>query len=190
MNRLWLAAAVICLGSTLPTAQSQQDLINDGKNPNNVLTGSMGYDRKNYSSLTQINPSNVKRLVPIWSTSLMNDVGELSAPVVYDGVMYIINGKWTFAIDVGTGRQIWRTQVDFDPAVQRVATFGAINRGAPAIYNGKLFRITIDNHLLALDMKTGKVLWNQPFADFKEGYTATGAPIVANRVVISGMPGP
>src|SRR5262245_42347625 len=62
MNRLGLAAAVICLGSTLPAAQSQQDLINDGKNPNHVLTASMGYDRKNYSPLTQINKSNVKRL--------------------------------------------------------------------------------------------------------------------------------
>jgi alcohol dehydrogenase (cytochrome c) len=189
MKRLWLAAAVICLGSTLPAAQSRQDLINDGKNPNNVLTASMGYDRKNYSPLTQINKSNVRRLVPIWSTSLMNDNGELSAPVVYNGVMYIVNGKWTFAIDVATGRQIWRTPVDVDPAVQRVAIFGAINRGAPAIYNGKLFRITIDNHLLALDLQTGKVLWNQSFADFKDGYSATGAPIVANGVVISGMAG-
>src|SRR5262245_46637440 len=189
MKRLWLIAAVVCLWSTLPFAQSREELVNDGKNSNNVLTESMGYDRKNYSPLTQINKSNVKRLVPIWSTSLMNDIGELAAPVVYNGVIYIINGKWTFAIDASTGRQIWRTQIDFDPAVQRVATFGAINRGAPAIYDGKLFRITIDNHLLALDMKTGKVLWNQPFADFKEGYTATGAPIVANGVVISGMAG-
>ena len=189
MNRLWLAAAVLAVLSALPFAQSKQELVADGKNTDNVLTESMGYDRKNYSPLTQINKSNVKRLVPIWSTSLMNDIGELAAPVIYNGVMYVINGKWTFAIDVATGKQIWRTPVDFDPAVQRVATFGAINRGAPAIYDGKLFRITIDNHLLALDMKTGKVLWNQLFADFKEGYTATGAPIVANGVVISGMAG-
>jgi len=189
MKRLWLIAAVVCLWSAPPAAQSQQDLASDGKITDNVLTESMGYDRKNYSPLTQINKSTVKRLVPIWSSSLMNDIGELAAPVVYNGVMYVINGKWTFAFDVATGRQIWRTPVDFDPAVQRVATFGAINRGAPAIYNGKLFRVTIDNHLIALDMKTGKVLWNQPFADFKEGYTATGAPIVANGVVISGMAG-
>jgi alcohol dehydrogenase (cytochrome c) len=190
MKRLWLvAAAVACLWSTLPSAQSKDELVSDGKNTDNVLTESMGYDRKNYSPLTQINKSNVKRLVPLWNTSLMNDIGELAAPVVYNGVMYVMNGKWTFAIDVATGAQIWRTPVDFDPAVQRVAIFGAVTRGAPAIYNGKLFRITIDNHLLALDMKTGKVLWNQPFADFKEGYSATGAPIVANGVVISGMAG-
>ena len=57
----------------------------------------MGYDRKSYSPLKQINTSNVKRLVPIWSTSLMNDLGELAAPTIYNGVMYVINGKWTFA---------------------------------------------------------------------------------------------
>ena len=75
----------------------------------------MGYDRKSYSPLKQINRGNVKKLVPIWSTSLMNESGELAAPTVYDGVMYVINGKWTFAIDVETGRQIWRTPVEMIP---------------------------------------------------------------------------
>jgi alcohol dehydrogenase (cytochrome c) len=189
MKRIWLLTALLGVWPGLGLAQTTEELVNDGRNTDNVTTQSMGYDRKNYSPLKQINTSNVKRLVPIWSTSLMNDVGELSAPTIYDGVMYVINGRWTFAIDVETGRQIWRTPVQFDPGVQRVATFGAITRGAPTIYDGKLFRITIDNHLLALDMKTGKELWNQTFADFREGYTATGAPIVANGVVISGMAG-
>ena len=80
----------------------------------------MGYDRRNYSPLKQINKSNVKRLVPVWSVSLMNDVGE-RAPTIYDGVMYVVNGKWTFAIDVETGRQIWRTP-DVDRASRSVAT--------------------------------------------------------------------
>jgi alcohol dehydrogenase (cytochrome c) len=65
----------------------------------------------------------------------------------------------------------------------------AFNRGAPTIYNGKLFRVTVDNYLQALDLKTGRVVWTQKFADWKEGYYATGAPIVANGVLISGMSG-
>ena len=65
----------------------------------------------------------------------------------------------------------------------------AFNRGAATIYNGKLFRVTVDNHILALDMKTGKEIWNQKFADSKEGYYATGGPIVANGVLISGVSG-
>src|SRR6185295_1174657 len=145
----------------------------------------MGYARQNYSPLKQITRSTIKRLVPVWSTSLMNDLGELAAPAVYNGVLYAINGKWTFAIDVETGRQIWRTAALLEPGSRGPA----INRGAPALYNGKLFRVTIDNHVLALDMKTGEQLWNQKFADAKEGYYATSAPIVANGVVISGMAG-
>jgi len=68
--------------------------------------------------------------------------------------MYVINGQWSFAIDVETGRMIWRTPVELESGVQR----NAYNRGAATIYNGKLFRVTIDNHVLALDMETGKVL--------------------------------
>src|SRR6516165_5668844 len=165
---------VLLLGSVSLTliAQTDQELANDGKNTENVLTQSMGYDRKSYSPLAQITRSNVRRLVPVWSTSLMNESGELASPTVYNGVMYVVNGRWTFALDAGTGRQIWRTPVEADPGVQRVAVFGAINRGAATIYNGKLYRVTIDNHLVALDLKSGKPVWNQTFADFHEGYTA------------------
>jgi alcohol dehydrogenase (cytochrome c) len=166
-------------------AQTTDELNTDGKNPNNVITQSMGFDRKSYSPLKQINKSTVKRLVPVWNTALSNEQGELAAPTVYDGVMYVINGKWTFAIDVATGRQIWRTPVRLEPGVTREA----ITRGAATIYNGKVFRVTVDNHVVALDMKTGKEVWNQKFADAKEGYYATSAPIVANGVLISGMAG-
>jgi alcohol dehydrogenase (cytochrome c) len=185
MKKIWLLTAALCLWPALGAAQTMEELVNDGKNTDNVLNHSMGLDRKSYSPLKQINTSNIKRLVPIWSTSLMNDWGELSAPTVYNGVIYAINGKWTFAIDVETGKQIWRTAVEPEPEVKRQG----ITRGAPVLYNGKLFRVTIDNHVLALDMKTGKQIWNQKFADAKEGYYATGAPIIANGVLISGMSG-
>jgi alcohol dehydrogenase (cytochrome c) len=185
MKNIWLCATLLGCGGALGLAQTTQELVNDGKNTENVVTQSMGYDRKSYSPLKQINKSNIKRLVPIWSTSLMNDQGELAAPTIYNGVMYLINGKWTFAIDVETGRQIWRTSVELEPGITR----SAFNRGAATIYNGKLFRVTVDNHVLALDMKTGEKLWNQKFADAKDGYYATSAPIVANGVLISGVAG-
>ena len=115
----------------------------------------------------------------------MNDLGDLAAPTVHNGVMYAINGRWSFAIDVETGRQIWRTPVKIEPGNKHIP----FNRGTATIYNGKLFRVTIDNHILALDLKTGKEIWNQKFADSKEGYYATGGPIVANGVLISGESG-
>src|SRR5512141_621653 len=114
-----LCATLLALCSAIGFAQTAQDLVNDGKNTDNVTVQSMGYDRKSYSPLKQINKANVKRLVPVWSTSLMNDQGELAAPVIYNGVMYVINGKWTFALDVETGRQIWRTPTEIEPGVTR-----------------------------------------------------------------------
>src|SRR5262249_13593799 len=187
MKKTLLMAMLLGLSPGLGSAQTMDELLNDGKNTDNVLTLSMGLARQNYSPLNQINKGNVKRLVPVWSTSLMNEMGELAAPVVHNGVIYAINGKWTFAIDVETGQQIWRTPVQVEPRNARVST--AINRGAPTIYNGKLFRVTVDNYIVALDMKTGRVVWTKKFADWKEGYYATSAPIVANGVLISGMAG-
>jgi len=185
MRQVWLAATAVLASIVVPIAQSSDDLAHDGRNPDNVVTQSMGLHRRSYSPLKQITRANIRRLVPVWSTSLMNDMGELAAPTVYDGVMYVINGKWTFAIDLETGRQIWRTAVQLEPGITRAA----ITRGAATIYNGKVFRVSIDNHVLALDMKTGKEVWNQKFADAGEGYYATSAPIIANGVLISGMAG-
>src|ERR1700756_4019513 len=140
MKKIWLSAMLLGLWPMLGLAQTTEELVNDGKNTENVTTQSMGYDRRSYSPLKQINASNVKRLVPIWSTSVMNDQGELAAPTIYNGVMYVINGRWTFALEVETGRQIWRTPVALEPG-----TRGApITRGAATIYQGKLFRITYD----------------------------------------------
>src|SRR4051812_873788 len=96
---------LLLCASLAPTAlfgQTSDELVRDGVNPANVTTQSLGYHRRNYSPLKQIAPSTIKRLVPVWSSSLMNDLGELAAPAVYDGVMYVINGKWTFAIDIET----------------------------------------------------------------------------------------
>lgn len=185
MKNFLLLAAVAAFCAAPALGQTTEELNNDGKNPETVLTQSMGYDRKSYSPLKQINKSNVRRLVPIWNASVMNQLGELAQPTVYNGVMYVVNGDWTFAIDVETGKQIWRTAVELEAGTDHAA----FNRGAATIYNGKVFRVTVDNHVLALDMKTGKEVWNQKFASSKEGYYATGGPIVANGVLISGVSG-
>src|SRR3954471_7833530 len=181
----------VCLYSwcALAAAQTSDDLLDKNKNTENITTQGMGYALKNHSALKQINKSNVKRLVPIWSMSLMNDFGETAQPTVYNGVMYVINAKWTFAIDVATGTQLWRTEAEWPPEAAAQACCGVISRGTATIYNGKLYRITLDNHVLALDMKTGKQIWKQKFAEFKDGYTATSAPLIANGVLITGMAG-
>src|SRR5258706_14824879 len=125
---------VLVIGSVMSLtavagAQTADELNNDGKNPGNVTTQSMGFDRKSYSPLKQIDKSNVKKLVPVWNAAMMNDQGELAAPTIYNGVMYAFNGKWTFAIDVETGRQIWRTPVKLEAGIKRTP----YHRGAATI---------------------------------------------------------
>jgi alcohol dehydrogenase (cytochrome c) len=185
MKKLLLPLFCWC---ALAQAQTAQDLLTDGRNTENITTYGMGYDLKRYSPLKQINTGNVKRLVPVWSTSLANDLGEQAQPMIFDGVMYVTNVKWTFAIDLATGKQIWRTPVDYDPGTPRVVCCGISNKGA-AIYNGRLYRVTLDAHVLALDMKTGKQLWKTKFAEWKDGYSSIVAPLVANGVLITGMSG-
>jgi alcohol dehydrogenase (cytochrome c) len=185
MRQAWLAAIAVLGSIVVPLAQSTDDLVHDGRNPDNVTTQSMGLHRRSYSPLKQITRANVRRLVPVWSTSLMNDMGELAAPTIYDGVMYVINGKWTFAIDLETGRQIWRTAVQLEPGITRAA----ITRGAATIYNGKIFRVTIDNHVLALDMKTGKEVWNQKFANAAKATTRRARRSLPTACSSPGMAG-
>jgi len=103
-----ILAALLCCWCSHALAQSTEELINNSKNSENVTTFGMGYHRNQYSPLTQINKSNVKRLVPVWATSLSNDTGELAQPTIYNGVMYVVNGNWTFALRRRDRQQIWR----------------------------------------------------------------------------------
>src|ERR1700740_2326383 len=108
------AAALFFLGGAA-AGQTLDDLKNDGKNTDNVLTYGMGYHQQRYSPLKQIDKNTVKRLVPVWNLSLDNQWGEQAQPIIYNGVMYVTNARATVAIDVGTGKQIWRTPVDWLP---------------------------------------------------------------------------
>jgi len=188
MRKLQLAAVMAAAVAMPVYGQTLDDLKNDGKNTDNVLTYGMGYHQNRYSSLKQINKTNVKRLVPVWNLSLDNQWGEQAQPLVYDGVMYVTNARHTVAIDVATGRQIWRHTLDWPPETPRVVCCGVSNKG-PAIFNGKVFRTTLDAHVIALDMKTGQEVWKQKVAEWKEGFSMTMAPQVANGVLITGISG-
>src|SRR5438105_15366676 len=144
MMRELRMVAVLAAAVALPVyAQTLEELKNDGKNTDNVLTYGMGYHQNRYSSLKQINKSNVKRLVPVWNLSLDNQWGEQAQPLVYNGVMYVTNARATVAINVATGRQIWRTPVEWLPETPRVVCCGVSNKGA-ALFNEKIFRTTLD----------------------------------------------
>jgi len=190
MKRFVLATAWLCLTAAPAFSQTLDDLRNDGngKQTDNVLTYGMGYNQNRYSPLKQINKKTLKRLVPVWNVSLGSNYGEQAQPLVYDGVLYATNAEYTVAIDIATGKQIWRTPVNWDPATPRVVCCGISNKGL-AIYNGKVFRGTLDAHIVALDAKTGKEVWKTKVAEWKDGFSITGAPTVANGVLITGISG-
>ncbi|MGZ5091963.1 MAG: PQQ-dependent dehydrogenase, methanol/ethanol family [Burkholderiales bacterium] len=190
MRHLLVAAALSAASISGVQAQTQQDLRRDGNggNTDNVLTYGMGYHQQRYSALKQINKNTVKRLVPVWNLSLANELGEQAQPLVYNGVLYAANVKRAVAIDIGTGRQLWEFPLEWDPAVARVVCCGLSNRGV-AMYEGKVFVASLDAFIRALDAKTGKELWKTKVAEWKEGYSITSAPTVANGVLMTGMTG-
>lgn len=183
-----LAAGFAISAALAAQAQTGEDLKRDGSNPDNLLTYGMGYGQQRYSKLDQITKGNVKKLVPVWATSLENDLGEQAQPLIYEGVMYVSNAKWTVAIDALTGKQLWRTAVDYDPDTPRIVCCGVSNKGV-ALYNGLVIRGTLDAFMVALDQKTGKEVWKTKVIEWKDGYSITGAPVVANGVLITGVSG-
>jgi alcohol dehydrogenase (cytochrome c) len=187
-----LAAIVFTVGLTGGAlAQSLDDLKNDQNTPADVLVYGMGYSGERYSPLTQINKENVHKLVPKWSYSLSDNRGAEGFPLVKDGVIYVTRHDATIAVDALTGRQIWRVTHEYPPETLRVVCCGIVNRGA-AIYNGKIIRALLDNTIIALDAKTGKEIWKVKSPDpatIKNGYAMTGAPLVANGVLIVGVAG-
>jgi len=190
MKMLASAACVLLLLGAAASAQTLDDLKKDGNggSTDNILTYGMGYHQQRYSPLKEINKQTVKRLVPVWNLSLDNNWGEQAQPIVYNGVMYVTNAKATVAIDVATGKQIWKQSLDWPPETPRVVCCGVSNKGA-AIYNGKVFRTTLDAHVIAYDAKDGKELWKSKAAEWKEGFSLTVAPLIANGVLVTGISG-
>jgi alcohol dehydrogenase (cytochrome c) len=183
-----LAALLGMALSPAAFAQSADDLRNDAKTPGDVLTYGMGYNGQRYSPLSTINRDNVKRLVSAWAYSMADNHGLEAQPLVKDGVIYITDHEKTVAIDALSGKEIWKSMIEYPPETTRVACCGMVNRGA-AMFDGKLYRTTLDANVIALDLQTGKQVWRTKSSDPSEGYSMTVAPLVANGVVIAGVSG-
>ena len=188
MKTLAWAFALGMLFAPAAMAQTHDELVNGANDTHNVLNYGMGYNLQRFSTLNQINKDTVKRLVPVWNYSFDDNRSEESQPLVYKGVIYITTNSATMAIDAKTGKQIWKTKVEYPPETPRIVCCGIINRGA-AIYDGKIFRTTLDAYVIALDAQTGKELWRKNAIDFKTGYSMTVAPLVADGVVLTGISG-
>jgi quinohemoprotein ethanol dehydrogenase len=157
------------------------------------LTNGGDLTNQRYSTLKQINTSNVKQLKGAWMTRLKGSGlgGKYSfeaAPLVKDGVMYIITGNDdVFALNAKTGEILWEYWSGIDQKISTVCC-GWVNRGL-AMGDGILFFGQFDANVVALDMKTGKVLWKTPIEQWENGYTITSAPLYYDGIVFSGISG-
>jgi PQQ-dependent dehydrogenase (methanol/ethanol family) len=130
-----------------------------------------GYDAARFSSLTKINTGNVGSLAEVARFKLPETTSFQSGPVVIDGTMYVTTATTTYALDARTGEQRWMQH--FEP---KSTGIGTPVRGV-GYADGRLFRGTPDGHLLALDARTGKVIWDVVGADATIGEYYTAAPI-------------
>jgi alcohol dehydrogenase (cytochrome c) len=137
-----------------------------------------------YTALSGITRENVARLAPRWMFTLP-DAGVLqTTPVVVDGIMYVSAPNECYALDAGSGRQIWH----FKRPRTKGAAGGHANRGV-AVAGSRVFIETDDAHVLALDRWTGRVVWETPLADWRDNYSASSAPLVAGDLLMAGVSG-
>ena len=169
-------------------AQSLAELRNDAATPENVTTYGMGWGQQRHATGKQLTAANVRRLVPVWNLSLDSSANGSSQPLVIGDTMYVASASHTIAIDSGTGRQKWKAAVELPSDVNGYLCCGIHTRGLAAL-DGVLYRTTLDAHVLAIDIKTGKTIWKSKAADYKQGYSMTHAPLIAGGVLITGISG-
>lgn len=171
--------------------------------PGDWLTYNGKLSGNRYSELTQINAKNVSKLalkwtfsIPLWSQFLpdtpyyrenMRYFGLETVPIVADGIMYVTGPNQAFALDARTGQQIWHYARPRSSGLVSDASLGT-NRGV-AILGDKVFMVTDNAHLIALNRVTGRLVWEVVMPDEAQHYGATIAPLIVKDMVIAGVSG-
>src|SRR5467141_4249554 len=164
-----------------------QRLLDSAKEPQNWLMYSGDYAGRRFSALEQINTSNAAMLVPKWAYQTMAGGKFETTPLVVDGILYGTGqDDRAFALDARSGRPIWQYQRALPADIRPCC--GRVNRGM-AILGNKAFLGTLDAHVIALDAKTGSVVWDVTTVDYRKGYSITLAPLAIKNLVIIGVSG-
>src|SRR5712672_1111636 len=162
-------------------------LLNTGQEPQNWLMYSGDYAGGRFSSLQEIKIGNAEKLVPKWAYQTMAGGKFETTPLAVDGIMYGTGqDNRAFALDARSGRPIWQYQRALPADIRPCC--GRANRGL-AILGDKVFLGTLDAHVIALDAKTGNVVWDVAAADYRTGYSFTVAPLVVKNLVVIGVSG-
>lgn len=151
-----------------------------------TYNGDIGGNR--YTTVTQINKSNVARLGPRWTFQLPGITQQVqTTPLVVDGLMYVSSANEIWALDAGTGRQVWHFRRARTTGITGNAAIG-FNRGV-AVSGNRLFMLTDNAHMVGFDRFNGELLWETEMADWRQNYNGTAAPLVVGNLVISGTAG-
>ncbi len=157
-----------------------------------ITNGGNAYNQR-YSPLDEIDRDNVEDLRGVWRARLGGSgvaskySGE-AQPIVYDGVVYIVTGADdVFAVGVDSGEVLWSYEANLDQAIDTICC-GWTNRGV-ALGAGKVFAGQLDGKLVALDQRTGAVVWSTQAERWEEGFSITSAPLYYDGLVITGFAG-
>jgi alcohol dehydrogenase (cytochrome c) len=171
-------------------AQSQvtfERLVNSTKEPQNWMTYSGSYSGQRFSKLDQINTANAPSMVAKWVYQTAATGKLETTPLVVDGILYATaQDDRAFALDARTGRPIWMYQRQLPSDIRPCC--GRVNRGL-AILSDKVFIGTLDAHVIALDTKTGAVVWDVTAADYRTGHSFTVAPLAVKNLIVIGISG-
>lgn len=170
-----------------PSAVNDAMLLDASSDADEWLTNGRDYSNSRYSPLSQINTGNVHALTMLWAQQVNTPMfGQESTPIESNGVLYYTAPLGVvMAVDARTGRELWR----FDAKTPPVATCcGAKNRGV-AVYHDLVYVSTLDDHLLALDSRTGSLVWDAQTADPDSSYSMTSAPLAIDSMIIVGVSG-
>ncbi|NJN50561.1 MAG: PQQ-dependent dehydrogenase, methanol/ethanol family [Gammaproteobacteria bacterium] len=192
LSRAWSIASVLCVaivavaaGAPLNDARIGAATAEPGSWPSHGRT----WSEQRFSTLTDINRSNVASLGLDWHFETGSKRGMEATPIVVDGVMYV-TAAWSkvFALDAATGQEIWRYDPKVAGAKGRDACCDVVNRGV-AVYGERVYVGALDGRLIALERKSGQPVWSVQTTDTTKPYTITGAPRVLKGMVIIGNGG-
>jgi quinohemoprotein ethanol dehydrogenase len=190
--RLAALAIAVCVlfQPTLSAAQSAPNLREPPGNEWLTVGGDWGATR--YSTLNQINTTNVKDLKGAWAAHTGSGLGTKysfeATPLVQNGVMYISTGNdEILAFDAKTGQEIWEYRSGIDQSIDTVCC-GWDNRGV-ALGDGLVFMGQLDGSFVALDQKSGERIWKTQVGGWQQGYTITAAPLYYDGIVYTGISG-
>jgi alcohol dehydrogenase (cytochrome c) len=156
------------------------------------VTNGGNLTNQRYSTLKQIDTTNVKQLKGAWMTRLKGSGfgGKYSfeaTPLVKDGIMYIVTGNGdVFALNARTGEMLWERWSGIDQKISTIC-YGWVNRGL-AMGEEMLFLGQLDTNVVALNIKTGKEVWKTPIEDWHNGYVVTSAPLYTTASFTAASP--